>query len=361
MSESKVAARSLLITAFLAIYIIWGSTYLAIRLAVETMPPLMMGGVRFLFAGAVMYTIVRLRSPEKPTAIHWRSTAIVGGFLLLGGNGAVVWAEQYLTSSMTVLLLTTISLWVVLLDWLRRDGVRPGVLEVAGIVLGITGVAILVGGSGFSGEDGIHAGGVIALLCGALSWAFGSIYSRQAPMPKSPFLATSMEMLTGGALLCVGGVVLGESSRADLAAFSTTSLLALGYLIVFGSFIGFTAYIWLLTVTTPAKVSTYAFVNPVIAVFLGCTLGEEPFSMNMLVAMIVIIAGVVLITLQRMKAATPLTDENPSDGVPVATDEATAIGESRLAAACTAPVTPLMATVEDGERAGLCDIDGGKR
>ncbi len=305
MSASKAPARSMLILAFLAIYFIWGSTYLAIRYAVETMPPFLMAGVRFLFAGAVMYAIVRMRNPEKPTFVQWRSTTIIGAFLLLGGNGAVVWAEQHLTSSMTVLLVTTVSLWMVVLNWARRDGVRPGLLEVLGISLGIGGVAILVGGSSFSGVDGVHLGGVVALLFGAFSWAAGSIYSRQAPLPKSAFLATAMEMLTGGALLTIAGLIFGEGSSVDFSSFSMASVLSFVYLIVFGSFIGFTAYVWLLGVTTPAKVSTYAFVNPVIAVVLGCTVGGETFSSRMLVAMVVIIGGVVLITLHRMKAATP--------------------------------------------------------
>ncbi len=330
MSDSKSPARSMVLLAFLAVYLIWGSTYLAIRFAVETMPPLLMGGVRFLVAGSIMYVFVRVRNPEKPTLLHWRSAGIVGGFLLLGGNGAVVWAEQYLTSSMTVLLVTTVSLWMVLLNWARRDGVRPGLFELLGISLGICGVAILVGGSRFSGAEGIHLGGVIALLCGAFSWAVGSIYSRGAPLPKSPFLATAMEMLTGGGLLTIAGLVLGEGSRVDFAAFSTASLLALGYLIVVGSFVGFTAYIWLLGVSTPAKVSTYAFVNPVIAVVLGCTLGDEPFSGRMLVAMVVILSGVVLITLHRMKAASPVEVGDVGAELPCGCEPVVVVEEARL-------------------------------
>jgi drug/metabolite transporter (DMT)-like permease len=330
VSASKAPARSMLILAFLAIYFIWGSTYLAIRYAVETMPPFLMAGVRFLFAGAVMYAIVRMRNPEKPTFVQWRSTTIIGAFLLLGGNGAVVWAEQHLTSSMTVLLVTTVSLWMVLMNWARRDGVRPGVLEVLGITLGIGGVAILVGGSSFSGADGVHLGGVVALLFGAFSWAAGSIYSRQAPLPKSAFLATAMEMLTGGALLTIAGLIFGEGSRVDFSSFSTASVLSFVYLIVFGSFIGFTAYVWLLGVTTPAKVSTYAFVNPVIAVVLGCTVGGETFSSRMLVAMVVIIGGVVLITLHRMKAATPPEVEECGLDVGCDCEPVAAVEEVRL-------------------------------
>lgn len=314
MGETQTPARSMVVLAFLAIYIIWGSTYLAIRYAVETIPPFLMAGVRFLVAGSAMYAFVRLRNPERPTLAHWRTTAIIAALLLLGGNGAVVWAEQHLTSSMTVLLVTTVSLWMVLLNWARRDGVRPGIFEVAGIALGIGGVAFLVGAGGFSGSDGIHPGGVIALLFGALSWAVGSIYSRHAPLPMSPFLATAMEMLIGGALLTLAGLIAGEGSRIEFAQFSTRSVVSLGYLIVFGSFIGFTAYIWLLGVTTPAKVSTYAFVNPVIAVVLGCTLGGEPFSLRMLVSGVVIVAGVLLITMHRIKvAASPRTAGTPSE------------------------------------------------
>lgn len=358
MNETKAPARSTVILAFLAIYLIWGSTYLAIRFAVETIPPFLMAGARFLVAGSIMYAFVRARNPERPTLLHWRSTVIVGGLLLLGGNGAVVWAEQHLSSSMAVLLVTTVSLWMVLLNWARRNGVRPGTLEVAGILLAISGVAVLVGGSSFSGADGVHLGGVVALLFGALSWAVGSIYSRHAPLPKSPFLATAMEMLTGGALLTVAGLIFGEGSRVDFAQFSTASVVSLVYLIVFGSFIGFTAYIWLLGVTTPAKVSTYAFVNPVIAVALGCTLGGEPFSMRMLVASVVIVSGVVLITLHRMKGG---TTPAVSESTPASSRDVGPVGLVEEVRMTKVNVAPALSDITSKQCESGANVCGGRR
>jgi len=313
MNEQGICKRWLVVVAFASIYLIWGSTYLAIRFAVETLPPFFMAGTRVLVAGGVLFAWAQWRNPERPTLAHWRSAAIIGAFLLLGGNGGVVWAEQYVYSSVTVLLIAMVPVWLVLLNWLRRDGVMPGVLEVGGITLGIAGVALLVlGGEGGSGQP-VHRLGAVVLVVASLSWAIGSIYSRQAPLPKSALLAASMQMLTGAGWLLLTGLVSGEASRVDPAGFSLLSMLCLGYLIVFGSLIAFTAYMWLLQVSTPAKVSTYAFVNPAIAVALGCTVGGETFTWRMLVATTVIIGGVVLITLHRAKATQPVVRESVLD------------------------------------------------
>lgn len=314
MKDVRIGGGGLVVASFAAVYLIWGSTYLAIRFAVETLPPYLMAGVRFLIAGGVMYAWIRWRHPERPKLVHWRSAAIIGGLLLLGGNGSVVWAEQYVSSSVTVLLITMVPVWLVLLNWVRRDGVMPGLFEVAGIGLGIGGVLLLVMGGDVGGGHPVHRAGALVLVLASLSWALGSIYSRQAPLPKSTLLATSMEMLAGGGLLVVTGIMFGEVSRVDFADFSLLSVLSLGYLIVFGSLIGFTAYMWLLQVSTPAKVSTYAFVNPVVAVVLGCTLGGEPFSWRVLAAATVIIGGVVLITLHRAKATKPPESRKAMEG-----------------------------------------------
>ena len=289
--------------AFAAIYIIWGSTYLAIRYGLETLPPFLMAGTRFLIAGGVMYAWVRLRGTGRPQRFHWRSAAVIGGLLLLGGNGGVTWAEQTVPSGVTALLITTVPLWMVLLNWLQPGGVRPGAVEAVGVLLGFSGVVVLMGFNDLAAGSAVDRVGAAVLVFASLSWALGSIYSRHAKLPEHPLLATAMEMLTGGALLTIVGLLTGEGSRVAFETVSLRSLLSLAYLVVFGSLVGFTSYVWLLRVTTPARVSTYAFVNPVVAVFLGAWLAGEPLTPRTLIAALVIVTAVVLITLRRTRPA----------------------------------------------------------
>jgi drug/metabolite transporter (DMT)-like permease len=282
------------ITAFAAVYLIWGSTYLGIRFAIETIPPHLMAAARFLVAGAILYAWSRWRGAPAPTARNWRASAIVGGFLLLGGNGAVVWAETRVPSGLTALLVAMVPIWMLVLEMHPRlGGKRPRAAVVAGLVLGLAGLVVLVAPGRLAGRvDPIGAG---VLLLGCLSWAFGSLHSRAADLPRSGFLAAAMEMLCGGALLLVFGVATGQAGQLSLAAVSPRSLAALVYLIVFGSLIGFTAYIWLLGATTSARVSTYAYVNPVVAVLLGWGFANEPMTLRTMVAAAVIISAVVVI------------------------------------------------------------------
>lgn len=287
------------ITAFAAVYLIWGSTYLAIRLAVETMPPFLMAGVRFLIAGAILYVWTRWRGVPKPTRAHWFAAAGVGGLLLLGGNGGVVWAAQHVPSGLTALLIATVPLWMALLNWLRPGGIKPSHRAVFGLLLGFIGILLLIGPSKLAGTDHIDSLGAVVLIIAALAWAAGSLYSRRAQLPASPLLATGMEMLTGGALLLIASLLFGEWSRFDPSALSLRSWIALSYLIVFGALIGFTAYIWLLRVTTPAQASTYAYVNPVVAIFLGWAFAGESLTTRTLLAAVIIVGAVVVITLQR--------------------------------------------------------------
>jgi drug/metabolite transporter (DMT)-like permease len=308
------------VAAFAAVYLIWGSTYLAIRFAIETVPPFTMAGVRYLIAGAVLYGWMRLRGTSSPTRYHWISAAIVGGLLLLGGNGGVVWAEQRVPSGLTALLITSVPLWMALLNWLRPGGMRPSGPVAIGLFTGFAGVALLVSPGELAG--GLHVdplGGAVLLLA-SLSWAAGSLYSRHARFPESALLATAMEMIAGGVLLLAAGLVAGEWARLDLAAVSPKSFLAFAYLIAFGSLVGFTAYIWLLRVTTPARVSTYAYVNPVVAVFLGWALAGEPLTPRTLIAAAIIICAVVLITtygarrsVQSKGSAAAITDGSSGD------------------------------------------------
>lgn len=288
-------------SAFAAVYILWGSTYLAIKFALESLPPFWMASSRFLIAGALLYVWACRRGEPKPTRIHWRSAVVVGGLLLLGGNGGVVFAEQRVPSGLAALLVATVPLWMVMLDGAGRGWRRPPIQVLLGIGLGLAGVALLVGPGRFAGGHGVDPLGAAALLFGALCWATGSLYSRRAPLPPSPLLGTAMEMLGGGACLAVAGLLSGEWHRLDLAAASPRSLLAVAYLVIFGSLVGFTAYVWLLKVSTPPLVATYAYVNPVVAVFLGWAFAGEPVTARTLLAAAVIVGAVVLITTHRAK------------------------------------------------------------
>lgn len=296
---SDEPSRGKVIAAFAVVYIIWGSTYLAILYAIETLPPFLMAAVRFLIAGSLLYAWSLSRSQRAPTLGEWKAAIIVGGLLLLGGNGAVVWAEQTVPSGIAALLVAGTPCWMVLLEWLWKGAPRPGGRTAAGLLLGFGGIALLVGPSAFTGSESIDVSGALVLLAGSLAWAVGSIYSRHAPRPHGALLSTGMQMLMGGLLLLLAGTLTGEWTRVDIEAVSLRSLLALGYLIVFGAILGYSAYVWLLRVSTAARVSTYAYVNPVVAVLLGWAIAGETFTLRMAVAAAIIVAGVALITLEE--------------------------------------------------------------
>lgn len=293
---SLESSRARLLAAFAALYVIWGSTYLFIRFAVETLPPFIMAGGRFAVAGAILYAWARFRGGATPTRAEARSAAIAGLFLLLGGNGAVVWAEQRVPSGVTALLVATLPVWLVLLDWVRPGGLRPRAGVFAGLALGLAGLALLVG-PGTLASDRADPVGAGVLIVGSILWATGSLYVRHAPRPSSAVVANAVQMLAGGAALLAVGTAAGELSRLDLAAASARSLLSLLYLVVAGSLIGFTAYTYLLRVSTPARVSTYAYVNPIVAVFLGWAFAGEQVTGRTFMAAAVILAGVAIITL----------------------------------------------------------------
>jgi len=295
----------------ISVYVAWGSTYLAIRFAIETIPPFFMAAARFLFAGAVLYGWKRVSGDMPPSRQEWRSAAIIGVFLLVGGNGGVVWAEQRVASGLAALLVTTVPLWMVLIDMLRPGGRWPAWLAVSGILMGFAGVAVLMGPSHVVGNGmRLDLSGVAVLILASLSWSIGSLYSRDARLPSSPLLGTSIEMLAGGAGLLLLGSLTGEWQRLNLAAVSARSLWGLAYLIVFGSWIGFAAYTWLLRVAPTPLVSTYAYVNPIVAILLGHLLAEEPLTPRILIATVIIIGSVALTTMnhpasQRSKTSHP--------------------------------------------------------
>jgi drug/metabolite transporter (DMT)-like permease len=286
------------VSAFAIVYVVWGSTFLAILFAIETLPPFLMASARFFVAGALVYGWARLvNGAAAPTRAQWQGTAVVGVLLLLGGNGLLVWSEQRIPSGVAALLVGTVPCFMVLVDWLRPGGLRPAGSVIAGLMLGLLGLVWLVGPDALLGGGRADLVGAVVVVIGSFSWALGSVYSRHAATPPSPFLATAMQMLAGGAALLVLSVVLGEPWAFDFGGVSRRSLLGLGYLVVFGSIVAFSAYLWLLRVSTPTRVSTYAYVNPVIAVLLGWALAGEALTVRVAVAAAIIVSGVALITL----------------------------------------------------------------
>ena len=291
-------------TALLAIYIVWGSTYLAIRFVVETMPPFLSAGVRFLISGAILVLWQRLRGCPAPTRREWGTATIIGLFLLLGGNGGLVWAEQIIPSGIASLFIGATPLWMALLDSLRPGGTRLGWQTWAGVLAGFAGIALLAN-PWRSGLDGLHLDpwGVVVLLLAALSWSIGSLYSRKAHLPESPLMGTGMEMLTGSLGLLAFGSLVGEWGQLDLVGITTRSLLGLLYLITFGSLVGFVSYTWLLRNAPTPLVSTYAYVNPLVAILLGTLLGSEPISWRVIISALVILSSVGMINFSRTHAA----------------------------------------------------------
>lgn len=280
--------------ALATIYVVWGSTYLGIMVAIETLPPLLMSAARFLVAGAILYGFAIRRgdaSGDRPTRRHWLAATIVGGALLLVGNGGVAVSEERIDSGVAALLVATIPLWMAVLDRvLNGRGLAPA--GVVGLVVGLGGVALLVGPAGGGRIDAV--GGVIALAA-AFAWASGSLYARDASSPSRPLVGAGMQMLAGGVLLTVAGVASGELGDVDPASVSARSLVAVGYLVVAGSVVAYSAYVWLLKNAPTALVSTYAYVNPVVAVALGALFLSEPVTPRMVVAGIAIVAAVALI------------------------------------------------------------------
>lgn len=285
--------------AFACVYLIWGSTFLAIRFAIETIPPLWMAGVRFVIAGALLYGWVALRGPAvRPTWRQWGVATIQGGLFFLLGNGGTTWAEMRVPSGLAALVVATSPLLMVLLAW-ARGGPRPSRSILLGVALGVSGIALLVVGPGESGSGRIDAIGALALLIAAIAWSVGSIYMGKATCPGNPLQSNAMVMLMGGVLLLLASAAAGEWGHLDLGAASPRSVVSLLYLSIFGSIIAFTAYSYLLQATTPARVSTYAFVNPVVAVLVGWAFAGEAITPLTLAAGAVIVVAIAIIIGQR--------------------------------------------------------------
>ncbi len=311
MSGRPPAPRKLLIiAAFAALYLIWGSTYLGILLAIESIPPLLMAGTRFFLAGVIMYVIALWQGAPKSSLAEWRSAFIVGACLLFFGNGGVTVAEQWVPSGLASLLVATVPIYIAILAWLTGSAPRPRPLVMLGLAGGFAGVGILVGPAitapPTAGSQ--HAGlGMLILLFGSLLWSIGSLYSRRARNSSSPFLSSAQTMLCGGGLMILAGLAHGEARNFHFSQVTAVSLGAFAYLVLIGAIVGYTSYIFLLRHCDPSKVATYAYVNPVVAVLLGAFFAAETLSLRTAVAAAVIIGSVALvITAQQAKEKMPL-------------------------------------------------------
>ncbi|MCH9649487.1 MAG: drug/metabolite exporter YedA [Deltaproteobacteria bacterium] len=333
MNELNQRQNSLGLTAllaFAAVYVIWGSTYLAIRIAIETLPALTMAGVRFLTAGSLLLAWVRWRDGGPwPALRQWRSAALLGLLLLVGGNGSVVLAEYHVPSGIAALIVGTEPLFIVLLLMFWRGGERPSRRTVVALLIGFAGAAILAA----PGKDALgtlHLPSVLLLFFACLTWAAGSLYARNADLPSSPLMGAAMQMLTGGSVLLVLGGSIGEWKDLQPSTFSLNSILALAYLIFFGAIVAYTAYNWLVRNVRPTLVATYAYVNPVVAVFLGWLIVSEPLSTRTFIAAALILGAVFIVGSERQsrkqvsreEASTPPSDstESPRETSPEEAD-----------------------------------------
>ncbi|NDQ58893.1 MAG: EamA family transporter [Acidipila sp.] len=328
--KSRKPSTGLLIGAFAALYLAWGGTYLAIRIGIESIPPLLMVGARYVIAGAILYAWSRMHGEPLPTRVHWRSAAIAGALLLLGGNGALAWAEQRVPSGLAALLIATTPFWMALLAWWLKLG-RPNAGVAVGLALGFLGMLVLVGFGVFRGRGAVDPVGAVVLLLASLSWAAGALYGRRAKLPASVLDSTAVQMLAGGGLLIVAGILRGELLGFSLGAVTVRSWIAFIYLVVFGGIVGMTAFLWIMRTTTPSRASTYAYVNPVVAVILGWAYAGEALTARTLIAAAIIVAGVAMVISfrdrQPQKAQIPpsgkgcavrATSTSSSDSVPAA-------------------------------------------
>ncbi|HVF72711.1 MAG TPA: EamA family transporter [Chthoniobacterales bacterium] len=293
--------KLLILSAFAALYLVWGSTYLAIRFAIETIPPLLMAGTRFLLAGLLMWGFARWQGAPKGSLANWRTALIIGACLLLGGNGGVTLSEQYISSGLASVVVATVPIYMALFAWWTGIAKRPSPIVWAGLAGGFAGVAILLAPTLQSSTAGDKAGiGMVILLFSSLIWSAGSIYSRKAKSAAPPLLLAGQQMICGGGLLALGGFLTGEHHRFDAAKISLLSIGSFAYLVIIGALVGYTAYIFLLRHCEPAKVATYAYVNPIVAVILGALFAGETLSPRAILAATLIIGSVALvITVQQ--------------------------------------------------------------
>ncbi len=284
------------IAAFAAVYLAWGSTFVAIRFAIESLPPFLMAGLRFLIAGSILYVFARLKKAALPSGKQWASAFLIGFLLLVCGNGAVVIAEKTVPSGMVSLLIAMVPLYFALIEWLRPGGKAPSARSSAGLLTGVLGLILLISPQNISGSGTIDLQGVLIVLLGSLAWSVGSIYSRSVHLSESLPMGIAMQTLAGGIILTLVSLLANEAQHLDISQVSGRSCLALAYLVISGSLVGFSAYVFLLKNVRASKVATYAYVNPVVAVLLGWLLGGETLTAHSLTAAAVILFAVWIIT-----------------------------------------------------------------
>jgi drug/metabolite transporter (DMT)-like permease len=309
--------KTKILIAFACTYFIWGSTYLAIKIGLETMPPFLMAGIRNLAAGIVLYSFERVRGHKNPTGKQLLNGIIIGFFMLLIGNGFLTFAELRVPSGLTALLVSSSPMWFLLFEWLKPHGEKPKPWVISGVILGFGGIALLIAPDKYSSTN-VDLLGAGILIFSSISWVIGSLISKEADIPKSPFMTTSLQMMAGGLFMLCTSFIMGEYHGLNILNFSLRSILAMTYLAIFGSLIAFSAYIWLLRILPPALVSTSSFVNPAVAVFIGWALGGEEITVKIILATLIIILAVIIITINNLKKQSPQKVTIPiSDGEPI--------------------------------------------
>ncbi len=300
--DHKVASASLrlkIALAFGAIYLIWGSTFLATRYAVTTIPPFLVSGTRFFVAGCALFAFARVRNRERLTWRMWRAAIAMGSLFFLICHGGVSWAAQHVSSGVSALLMSSISMWTAILEWVRPSAAKPGSKIMISLLIGFAGIAMLVIRPEVLAGSTFGSVGAGVVLVGAFSWAAGTVLTRRMPLPSSTVLSASMQMIGGGGLLLLFAVLSGQAAKLHIGAISTQSWLAMLFLTAIGSLVGFTCYIWLLGVASPTRVATYAYVNPIIALFLGWVVGGEQLSLRSLIASVIVVGSVGTIIASR--------------------------------------------------------------
>lgn len=310
MSPHTRRQRTRIILAFAAVYIIWGSTYLFIKYAIESIPPFMLGASRFLLSGTLLYGLAAWRGAKHPTRDDLRLAALSGVLMLGMGNGAVVWSEQTVPSGVVALIVSCVPILIVLIDWLRPRGIRPSRAVALGLALGFIGMVVLIGPKAIVGQGHVDEIGAAALLVGSTTWAIGSILTRGKSPTASPLVFSALQMLAAGIAFSITSLAFGEPGDFTFGQLTLKSVLSFVYLAIAGSIIGYTAYIYLLGTVSATKASTYAYVNPIIAVLLGWAFANEPIGPRTLAAAAIILAGVALITMKQSSATHP-TGEHP--------------------------------------------------
>ncbi len=297
------SSKGLIIAAFAAIYIIWGSTYTAVLIAIRDIPPLFMGGLRFTIAGGLLLAFARLKGEPLPPLTSLKKISVAGALMLFIGTGSVAWVEQYIPSGLAAIVVAAVPIWFVVLDRRNWSQNFTNRWTIIGLLIGFAGVITL-----FADKRSLDFGGdtrkimsVFILMAGSVCWAAGSLYSKYATVQGSSVMKAAIQMVAAGICSIALGFVTGEHRNFQFADISTPALLALAYLIFIGSLVGYISYVWLLSVRSAALVGTYAYVNPIVAVFLGWLVADEHISGQQGIALLVILSGVVLVTISKRK------------------------------------------------------------